>query len=61
MTIPSLMNNVQDKQYKTALKKTYSVISNATNQLQYDEGGVPWTATAIWDPIETSNMINCVQ
>lgn len=48
MTIPSLMNNVQDKQYKTALKKTYSVISNATKQLQYDTGGMLWTVS---DPV----------
>lgn len=39
MTIPTLMNNVQDQVYKTQLKKVYSVLSSATIQVKYENGG----------------------
>ncbi len=38
MTIPSLIANNQKKELQTALKKAYSVILQAYNQLSYDEG-----------------------
>lgn len=39
ITIPVLMNNVQDAQLKTAWKKEYSVISQAYSSLVTDNGG----------------------
>jgi len=39
LTIPMLMNNSQDAQLKTAWKKNYSVLSNATNLIKNDNGG----------------------
>jgi len=38
MTIPTLMNNVQDAQYKSALKKNFSVFSQIYLQIQTDGG-----------------------
>jgi prepilin-type N-terminal cleavage/methylation domain-containing protein len=39
MTIPTLMNNIQEAQYRTALKKEYSILSQAIQQAKYDNGG----------------------
>lgn len=39
ITIPTLMNNIQDVQYKTAFKKEYSSISQAYSRLAGDNGG----------------------
>lgn len=39
MTIPVLMNNIQDQQLKEALKKDVSVLSQATERMAYDNGG----------------------
>lgn len=39
ITIPTLMNNIQDAQLKTAWKKAYSVLSQATSQIVKDNGG----------------------
>jgi prepilin-type N-terminal cleavage/methylation domain-containing protein len=39
MTIPTLMNNIQDQQYKVAWKKQFSIISQATLQMANDNGG----------------------
>lgn len=39
MTIPTLMNNIQDAQFKTSLKKNYSVLSQAYNLIANDNGG----------------------
>lgn len=39
MTIPVLMNNIQDAQLKEALKKDISVISQATQKMSSDNGG----------------------
>lgn len=39
MTIPTLMNNVQDMQLKIAWKKEYSVLSNAFSLVLQENGG----------------------
>lgn len=39
MTIPTLMNDVQDKQYKVALKKQYSALSQVYLSIANDNGG----------------------
>lgn len=39
ITIPTLMNNIQDAQLKTAWKKAYSAFSQATLQMANDNGG----------------------
>lgn len=39
MTIPSLMNKTNDAELNTALKKVYSELSNATNQIVQENGG----------------------
>lgn len=39
MTIPTLMNNIQDTGLTTALKKTYSQIYSVTNSIIQDNGG----------------------
>lgn len=38
MTIPALANRTQGKELETSLKKSYSVLQNALNQMSYDEG-----------------------
>lgn len=40
MTIPSLMSNIQDNEYKSAAKEAYSKISQAVKQIILDDGGV---------------------
>lgn len=39
MTIPTLMNNVQDMQFKTAMKKQYSVFNQVIKLITLDNGG----------------------
>lgn len=39
LTIPSLMNNIQDSQFKQAWKKNYSVISQAYQRYVTENGG----------------------
>lgn len=39
LTIPTLINNIQDEQYKAAWKKTYSMFANATQKIVSDNGG----------------------
>lgn len=39
MTIPTLINNINDMQYKTAMKKAFSVLSQSTMKLASDNGG----------------------
>lgn len=39
MTIPTLMKNIQDTQYKQAWKKEFSVLYNATMRIMNDNGG----------------------
>lgn len=45
MTIPILMNNIQEQQYKTAYKKAYSTISQAFQKAQGDNAIVSLTGT----------------
>lgn len=45
MTIPTLMNNIQNEQFHSAYKKEYSVFSNATKQILLDNGGYLWDTT----------------
>ena len=40
MTLPALVNQTRGKELETGLKKAYSVIQNAVNQMNYDEGQV---------------------
>lgn len=42
MTIPTLMNNIQDNEFHTAIKKIYSNFSNATEKMSYDNSGAIW-------------------
>ena len=39
LTIPNMIQNIQDQQYKTALKKNYSVLANATISVAEENGG----------------------
>lgn len=39
ITIPTLMNNIQDAQLKTAWKKEYSILSQMVNRVATDNGG----------------------
>lgn len=39
MTIPALVNQVQDKQFKEAAKEAFSKASQAVQQMKLDEGG----------------------
>lgn len=39
MTIPTLMNNIQNVQFKVMFKKEFSNFSNAVNQIKNDNGG----------------------
>lgn len=38
ITMPALINNIQDKQFKTAFKKQYSVISQALQRIYAEDG-----------------------
>jgi prepilin-type N-terminal cleavage/methylation domain-containing protein len=40
LTIPSLVNNVQDAQYKTAWKKAYSTLTQVTQRIVADYGSL---------------------
>lgn len=42
MTIPTLMNNIQDAQYYTAARKVFSVLSQATEKMVYENSGAIW-------------------
>lgn len=39
ITIPTLMNNIQDQQFKSSYKKVYSMINEATLEIAADNGG----------------------
>lgn len=55
ITIPTLMNNIQDAQFKTAYKKAYSVASQAWLNA-YSNGTL--TPTPAWsDPANNNNFI----
>ena len=40
MTLPALVNRTQGKELETGLQKAYSVIQNALNKMNYDEGQI---------------------
>lgn len=40
MTIPTVMNNIQDRQFKSQLSKTYSVLSQLYSSIAGESGGV---------------------
>lgn len=42
MTIPTIINNTQNAEFSTAMKKTYSVLSNATSKMLADNSGTIW-------------------
>lgn len=52
ITIPSLMNNMNEEQYKSALKKNYSVISNAI-KLAY---GYDYDDFTDWNYVHSPNF-----
>ncbi len=39
MTIPTLIKNIQDAEFKSAWKKEFSVLANATTRVMTDNGG----------------------
>ena len=39
MTIPALVKNTQDKEFRTAFKKTFSALSQAVLSISFDNGG----------------------
>jgi len=39
LTIPNLVQNIQDQQLKAAWKKTYNILSEATDQIREENGG----------------------
>lgn len=46
LTIPTLLNNITDSQYKSAFKKVYSNLVNATNLMVTNNGGDIWDTTS---------------
>ena len=38
ITLPTVINNIQDKQFKTAFKKQFSIISQALHMIYIDDG-----------------------
>lgn len=45
ITIPTIMNSIQDEQYKTAYKKAYAIISQALLKAQNDNAIIALTGT----------------
>ena len=41
MTLPTVLNDIQDKQFKTAFKKQYSVIAQVVQKAYLEEGETP--------------------
>lgn len=54
MTIPTLLNTVQDQAYKASWKKTFSAISQATLQIETDSG----TYSLVGIFVDASTAIN---
>ena len=59
MTIPSLINNSQEAQYKSAYKKAYSVANQALKKAEADNNLVEYydsndSAYAIWDALKSN-------
>ena len=40
MTIPGVINNTNDREYKAKFKEIYAVLDNATNLIKNENGGV---------------------
>lgn len=55
MTIPTLMNNVQNKTYAVQLKKAVSVLNSATEMIKMDNGG---SMIGIWPNNGTIHSMN---
>lgn len=53
ITIPALMQNVENAKFSTAAKKAYSSLNSATSMLITDNGGLIWD-TSIADPTQIS-------
>lgn len=53
MTIPTLMNNVQEQKYYSSFKKIYSEISNTTNSIISENSG-------LWDNSSADSDIDCL-
>lgn len=56
MTIPTLMNNIQDSEFHTAAKKAFSTISNATERIVYENSGTIWDNSSANSVIISKNM-----
>lgn len=49
MTIPTIINDAQDAQFKSAWKKQFSVFSQASTSILIDNGGSFKNIVALWD------------
>ena len=58
LTLPTLIQNHQKQVYVTQLKKAYSNISNAYNQIANDEGVTEWSQTCLTDWTENNNCLH---
>lgn len=56
MTIPTLMNNVQDKELHTAAKKAFSVLSQATEKIIYENSGSLWDNSSADSTVLSKSM-----
>ena len=54
LTIPTLMNSIQDAQYKTAYKKAYSALSQAVTKANADDLLVEATSTTRPSPFDSN-------
>lgn len=65
MTIPTLINNAQDAQFKSAWKKEYSVISQAIQKMTTDNGGslngIIDSWDRLYDPLTSGSYLNVAQ
>ena len=58
LTLPTLIQNHQKQVYVTQLKKAYSNLSNAYNQIANDEGVVDWDQACLTDSTERNNCLH---
>ena len=58
LTLPTLIQNHQKQVYVTQLKKAYSNISNAYNQIANEEGVTEWSQTCLTDWTENNNCLH---
>lgn len=54
LTIPTLINSVQDNQYKSAWKKNFSILSQATLKMVDDNGGTLVGVLTDYAPMRTA-------